>query len=684
MYNHDTGDDPAARNVRGGGGGRSWQETQLVANQTTTEVTPPPPGESPRTPPSAVAQTIARAARRVRLRLALYHGATGLLVGSVVSGALVGLLRANVFTSDALPGSDAFLLLPPLGGAVLGGLVGAARRVDMLAVARLLDERLDLKERLSTSYALRDSGAQDAFVLRQREDAESHAGAAATAVNRAIPLRPLPKHGYIALGLALAVFLGWLLPTLPVFQSPAQKAEKAALKRDGERLVRIAKALEKSADAKNLDGTRAAAKKIEELGQEMQRGKLPRQKAMMKLAKLTEEMKAQQQAMAAQSSPRSLPAAGRDLEKALAAANALPKPDANEQANGKDDLKMPQADGQQNGQKNSDKGVNAQAEQAIKKSQQAMAQNDVPGLAEQLSKLADQISRGEPKDPAERERLSKQMEAMAKALEKTSLSQASEPLKKAAEALRQGQNAEAAEQLREAARRAQEGARQQQDAETLRQSAEALMNSEGAESEQGQPFEENGEGMGEGDAFDGEGNAKGSQQGNRPGQGQGKTANGDGPGEGKNGIGSGHQAIGTNPKQTTEGRAYADPEGAKSGMYDGNWRVNKVRDDKFGRVYAPDGKTPNTRVQGKRGDKGKESVSYFRGTPDKVDASTPYYDVYERYAPAAENAINREDIPVQYRDNVRAYFNSLRPSASPAQGGKKPTGNSGGAKAGGG
>ena len=629
-------------------------------------------------PSPALARMIARAARRVRLRLTLYHVATGLLAGSAVSGLLVGLLRADLLAANALPGEDLFFLLPPLSGAILGGLFGASKRVDTLAVARLLDDRLDLKERLSTSVAL-GGVTDDPFTLRQREDAETHAAADLAAVARAVPLTPLPKHAYIAIGLTLAVFLAWLLPTLPAFQSAAQKAQKAATQREGERLVRIARELGKQADAKKLDGAKAAAKKIEELGKEMQRGKIPRQKAMMKLAKLTEEMKAAQQAAAAQSSPRSLPAAGRDLEKALASANALPKSDSGEQqADPKDGLKMPPADGQ-NGVKNAQSGkANAQTDHAVKKSQEALAQNDAPSLAEQLSKLADQVARGEPKDAAGRERLAKQMEAMAKALEKTSLSKASEPLEQAAEQMRAGKMPEASEQLREAARRAQEGARQEQDAEALRQSADALMNGDPAEASPGETPGDQGEGQGEGDAFDEDGNAKGKGKSRGRGQGEGQAGVGEGDGQdGANGIGSGHQAVGTNPKKTTQGGKYADPEGAKSGMYDGNWRVNKARDEKFGRVFAPDGKTPNTRVQGKRGDKGKESVSYFRGAPDKVDASTPYYEVYERYAPAAESAMNREDIPASEKRRVRDYFDSLRPPAAakkPSSGGTNGSG----------
>lgn len=56
-------------------------------------------------------------------------------------------------------------------------------------------------------------------------------------------------------------------------------------------------------------------------------------------------------------------------------------------------------------------------------------------------------------------------------------------------------------------------------------------------------------------------------------------------------------------------------------------------------------------------------MSFFRGAPDKATSNVPYYDVYSQYAPAAESALNREDIPASYRRQVKDYFDSLRPPA---------------------
>lgn len=154
---------------------------------------------------------------------------------------------------------------------------------------------------------------------------------------------------------------------------------------------------------------------------------------------------------------------------------------------------------------------------------------------------------------------------------------------------------------------------------------------------------------------------------------------GKGKGGSGNGIGDGAGAPGGKKGKTQAAGPYIDPGTEKAPgdvLKRGNEAAatNDVRDEKFLRLYAPDGRMPNTRVTGKRGEKGKETVSFVKGAPDKASSSVPYYDVYERYAPAAENALNREDIPSNYKKQVRDYFDALRPSSNSAGGQGKGAG----------
>jgi len=121
--------------------------------------------------------------------------------------------------------------------------------------------------------------------------------------------------------------------------------------------------------------------------------------------------------------------------------------------------------------------------------------------------------------------------------------------------------------------------------------------------------------------------------------------------------------LGGKKPATEKWSLYQDARNAPAGNKNLNhpMQTNEVRNDNFGRLYAPDGKMANTRVKGKRGEKGKETISYFRGAPDKANAKVPYYEVYGQYAPAAESALNREDIPSSYKKQVKDYFDALNP-----------------------
>jgi hypothetical protein len=110
--------------------------------------------------------------------------------------------------------------------------------------------------------------------------------------------------------------------------------------------------------------------------------------------------------------------------------------------------------------------------------------------------------------------------------------------------------------------------------------------------------------------------------------------------------------------------AYTDARTAPAANKNLNRAMQKtpITSDKGLRLTVPAGNT--TRVAGKRGEKGREMVSYTEGAPDKATASVPYYEVYGKYAPTAEKALSREDIPTAYKKQVKEYFDALRPSGN--------------------
>ncbi|MES2461328.1 MAG: hypothetical protein V4671_12160, partial [Armatimonadota bacterium] len=219
--------------------------------------------------------------RRIRIRRAILGGANGLLAGAAVAGIGTALLRLGVYDEDMV--SDATFLIPPAVGLAVGLLWGATRRLEIFAAARLVEQALDLKERLSSALAL-VSQTEDAFSLRQRADAEVHAEQIDP--TKAVPLTPIPRRVLAALAATFAAFLIWLLPTLPAFQTATARSERAQVKKEGERLVRIAKAVDKSSGTKKLESSKKAAAQMAKLGAQMQTGRIPRRKALIKVAKL--------------------------------------------------------------------------------------------------------------------------------------------------------------------------------------------------------------------------------------------------------------------------------------------------------------------------------------------------------------------------------------------------------------
>ena len=597
-----------------------------------------------------------RATGRVRAIRARRFGADGLLLGSALTAILLLAIRLFHREADEIPATT--LLAPPLIGFLAGMLIGFFRPVPPLALLRFLEQRLDLKERLSTAHVI--EGA-DPFAALQISDAEFYAVADLRPV---LPFWPVPRRVWAGLIAAIAAFLLWLLPTLPLFQSPAAKSEKIAVKKEGERLVRLAKALERDARSKKLDKTGDAAKKLGQLGKEMEQGHLSKRKAMMKAAKLTEEMRRAQQMLAAESAPKSLAGAAKELEKSLAA-QAASAASENAAGNKIDSTLRPEnLSGDAKGKKTDKAGLSAES---MKDLQKALAKSDLSSLADKLSRLADQVAQGRPATKEEREKLAQKLESLSKALEGTKLSEAAKSLKGAASALKKNDTAQASDKLRDAAKKATQAAQNNADAESLQQMADAVSN---AESKEGEVAPDSGEGQGANDAFTQGGEKKGGEESKdiqgpvRAGEGEGEGMGGKGE-EGKpaNSIGTGHKKPGGAKPKTEKGGAYLDARDAPKENRDLKNPAGKspVRDDQFSRLYAPDGKNVNTRIKGQRGETGKETITFMKGAPGKAEASTPYYEAYSRYAPAAEQAMHRDDIPANYRQQVKDYFDSLKP-----------------------
>ncbi len=661
--------------------------TATHTNLMATTIPSPAPSPTPPPSPSGVSldACVAQAAVRVRVHRALVFGATGLCAGVLPSLAAVAGFRLSL-CSDAFFIAEPYLLLPPLIGAAAGAIYGATRVVSRPAVARRLDDALGLEDRFSSAVAFADNfSGDDTLRDLQARDAETFArdlGRRPHELRVAVPLFPLPFRAWAGLaGVALVIGLS-LAPSLSHSRSvakPDTKAEQAQVKKEGERLLRLARTLEArdrsrggAAPGGASDAQRAAAARMAKLGDEMKRGKLTRREAMMKTAKLSDEVKQTQRALAsargAGANEKSLLTAGRELEKAMQEA-AKQTPQASP-ANGLNNAPLPGKSA------SSSAGKPSPAQQRLNNAQKALAQNDAPALSQQLRKLADDMAaQGAPQNATEREKTARQVDALGDSLNKTRLSDASKSLKEAAKAARSGDNKTASDKMHEAAAKIEEAERKAGDAQAMQDAADAMQNNaneqnQAAPGEAQQAAEQAASqvGRGQNDAFGADGKIKRTPGGS--GEGTGKNGkNGSGKGEGKgtgNGIGTGAGTPGGAKRPVGAAGPYQDPKGAKAGAGKEKAGRKLVRNAKFTRLYAPEGQMPTTSVKGKRGDAGRESVTTFRGAPDKnaKSSSVPYYEVYGKYAPAAESAQRREDLPAPYKKQVKDYFDALRPDAN--------------------
>lgn len=82
----------------------------------------------------------------------------------------------------------------------------------------------------------------------------------------------------------------------------------------------------------------------------------------------------------------------------------------------------------------------------------------------------------------------------------------------------------------------------------------------------------------------------------------------------------------------------------------------------FNALYAPE-QIPkdsyNARVHGRLNDDGATLMQEFRSLPTDADGLTDYYNIVKAYTGAQEDAVDNEEIPWEYRELVKSYFNGL-------------------------
>lgn len=284
-------------------------------------------------------------------------------------------------------------------GALAGVGIGLTRRVSLMDAAQLADQRLGLKERLSSGIDFMERGPGDPMTAAQLADAAEHSSR--LRATEVFPFRVPREAKFFAASLLLLCGLVFV-PELSVFQSSKVRAEKAAMKQEGERIEKLAKDTRKRAAQRNADITKRIAANMQALGKEMRRGRISKKQAMLKMGRLTKEMKEAQRQLAVANAPRSLEQAADQLKKSA-----------------------------ENAQR---QGANPMAAKMMADMANALGNKDYEAAAKQLQQLADKLQKGEMK-PEEAKAAADALSKMAEAMKGTNLDAAAKQMQEAAKKL---------------------------------------------------------------------------------------------------------------------------------------------------------------------------------------------------------------------------------------------------------
>lgn len=576
---------------------------------------------------SGMERTLHAATRRIRRLIMLRYGARALCWSAVACLLGVGLSKLRLFAQP-----DPWLLAGLIGLAVCVGLVLAfLRPLSPLEVARITERRADLKERLSSAVEFRAQGiaASEPFYGEQLADADR--SAAAVDLKSLYPLRwPRELPGGILA--ALALFLLYFLPTLPAFMSPQQRQETEEVKRQGIAILKLAKDAQKTADQQKLGETKKAAEEARKLGEAMQKAKLNKKQALVAMQKLTQKMEETQKRMAANMPPKSMEQARQDFKRSLdqmQREQAQAQKQAQKQAAQNPAQKTNKPGQQRPPTPPQQSAAMKQVQQALQQMQQAMADMNAQQMQQAMQQIGQQIQSGQ--------------------MSKEEMKQLQQALQKLAQALQNTQMNASAQQLQQLAQMMQ--SMNSMDAQTLQQMAAMCQNI--------------GKGMGMSklqamlDMKALQQLAMALKEGRMgmcmmPGMGAVRH-----PGKGYFGIGGPSKAI-PDPGNTKPRLLAVAPSQPGKGI----GKTGSVKDflKYLAKASSPPKHLPNGKIPGTRSENGQELQMSFTGDPQSSRSSTPYYsNVYQTSKRQAESTLDKENIPATYKEQVRHYFENIRP-----------------------
>jgi hypothetical protein len=542
-------------------------------------------------------QTLSAWIRRWRFQRAVTWSWRGLLIGLALS-----LIIGSIALYRARLLRNEFLLLVlslSLITPVVFGLTAWLWRIRTLHAARRFDLLFHLEERLSTALELdrHPEHIPPEILDRQLEDAVT--AAKNVHPRRAFPAQIRSREGLLVILFAALIGLVWFRGETWFKAAQQARAVQQAVEEQNARIEEIIKQIE-SNQSLTEQQKEALTKPLKEAQQSLQNNP-SLENSVSVLTSAGEKMKA---------------------------------------------LSTPQSQAQSQALKETGNQLSKQEGSPLQSVGQNLANGNTVNAANQLSNI--DVSK---LSSSEQQQLAEQLKSMANSLQSTN-PQLANQLNQAAQALQNGDTQAAQQALNQAAQSLAQTGQQIASSQIANQTASQLQ--QGA----GQVIAAGGGGQNQqANNQSGQGQGQGNQAGQGQGQGQGNGANQSSQTNGAGGSGSGSgSSEGTNP---TGSEAGTDPIAQNNGPGDGG-------ESSYEQIYAPQllgGEGgPQVNLPSSTNQNGGEVIGQGPVTPgDQNQSTVPYSEVYSQYQQVNNQAIENGDVPPQFMQIIKNYFDSLKP-----------------------
>ena len=583
--------------------------------------------------PDALSATLQAATRRIRFLLALRYVSRGLCWSSLACLLAVGMSKLHLVFETPAP----LVLFSVIGISMLGGLAAAfARRLTPLAVAKSTDRRTDLKDRLSSALEFQLTGMDPSAPFYGEQLADTTRSLQGVDLKAAYPSR-LPKELLVGAFLALTLFGLYFLPSLPIFWTKDKKNEIAEVKTHGIEIIKLAEDKQKTADQMKLPETKKAAAEAKKLGEAMKKGKLTKKESLVSLQKLLKKMEETQKAGAEKEAEKMKQASAElkrsldKMQKEMAQQQKEKEKEAAAKAQKPSDPRSIQKPGD-SAKAEMPKPSNAmkKAQEAMKQMADALANQDHQQMQAAMEKMADQMKSGQ-MSKEEMQKMQQALQQLAKNLKDTNQQQAGEKMQQMAQQMQQMSS----------------------------MSAENMAKMAAMMQQIGQQMGKGGQGQAMMDMGEMEKLAQALKDGKITMPGAGKPGfGGNGPGKGFGGQGHATNPMKdpdkTTPRLIATGKQQLNKGVGKSGSAQDLTKYLSAK------TSAPK-HLPNGKIAGSRTENGQEMQLNMTGDPDPAHSNTPYYQVYQSSKKQAESTLDKENIPATYKEQVKKYFENIRP-----------------------